>query len=241
MVGSHLLKCWSSTQAGVAMSSGEAEFYGVTKAAGIVLGYKSLLNDLGVQLKTRVWTDSSATIGICSRQGLGKLRHINTRSLWVQQKIRGGALEVWKVKGEVNPADLFTKHLSSEQRIHDLLGLFGCRFSDGRAAAAPALRKTGDEKAVLAAELVYPVTGPVVEHGGWSYPGIKVEGFDELLPEAYLHDERRLPHLHGGDLHALFPQVEAVVDADQDPELFKKDWLEEIAVGKGEIPKDNLV
>ena len=26
MVGSHLLKCWSSTQAGVAMSAGEAEF-----------------------------------------------------------------------------------------------------------------------------------------------------------------------------------------------------------------------
>ena len=28
MVGTQLLKCWTSTQAGVAMSSGEAEFYG---------------------------------------------------------------------------------------------------------------------------------------------------------------------------------------------------------------------
>ena len=31
MVGSHLLKCWSSTQAGVAMSSGEAEFYPIVR------------------------------------------------------------------------------------------------------------------------------------------------------------------------------------------------------------------
>ena len=38
MVGSHLLKCWSSTQAGVAMSSGEAEFYGVVKGAIAGLG-----------------------------------------------------------------------------------------------------------------------------------------------------------------------------------------------------------
>ena len=33
MVGTQLLKCWSSTQAGVAMSSGEAEFYGAVKGA----------------------------------------------------------------------------------------------------------------------------------------------------------------------------------------------------------------
>ena len=35
MLGTHLLKCWSSTQAGVAMSSGEAAFYGAVKGASI--------------------------------------------------------------------------------------------------------------------------------------------------------------------------------------------------------------
>ena len=34
VVGSHLIKTWSSTQSSVALSSGEAEFYGVVKAAG---------------------------------------------------------------------------------------------------------------------------------------------------------------------------------------------------------------
>ena len=88
MIGSHLLNSWSSTQGVVSLSSGEAEFYGVTKAAGIGLGYQSLLEDLGVAAGIRVWTDSSATLGICGRQGLGKLRHIDTRSLWLQQKLR---------------------------------------------------------------------------------------------------------------------------------------------------------
>ena len=33
MIGSHIIKCWSATQASVALSSGEAEFYGVVRAA----------------------------------------------------------------------------------------------------------------------------------------------------------------------------------------------------------------
>ena len=84
MLGSHVLKTWSSTQPTVSLSSGEAEFYGVVKAAGLSLGLQSLLRDLGHDIPVRVWTDSSAAIGICGRQGLGKLRHIATHTLWVQ-------------------------------------------------------------------------------------------------------------------------------------------------------------
>ena len=84
MLGAHTLKTWSSTQSSVALSSGEAEFNGVIRAAGMGLGYQSLLEDLGLKVPLRVWTDSSAAIGICSRQGLGKLRHLDTHMLWVQ-------------------------------------------------------------------------------------------------------------------------------------------------------------
>ena len=34
----------------------------------------------------RVHTDASATIGIISRQGLGRLRHINVQYLWLQER-----------------------------------------------------------------------------------------------------------------------------------------------------------
>ncbi len=114
MLGTHLLKSWSSTQTSISLSSGEAEFYGVVKASGVSLGYQALLRDVGLNLPIRVWTDSSATIGICGRQGLGKLRPVDTQSLWIQQRVRNGSVELFKVKGEENPTDLFTKHLPVE-------------------------------------------------------------------------------------------------------------------------------
>ena len=155
MLGAHLIKSWSATQGSISLSSGEAEFYGVVKAAGIALGYQALLDDLGVKLPVRVWTDSSATMGICGRQGLGKLRHVDTKSFWVQQKVRDSSLEIRKVRGDVNPADLFTKHLSSEVRMTELLRLFGCRFSGGRAEGALQLRREAgvNHAGVLAVEV----------------------------------------------------------------------------------------
>ena len=71
MVGSHVLKTWSSTQVSLALSSGEAEYYGVVRASGIGLGQQALFRDAGLGLRLRVWTDSSAAIGTSSRQGLG--------------------------------------------------------------------------------------------------------------------------------------------------------------------------
>ena len=139
LLGSHLIKPWSSTQTSASLSSGESEFYGVVKAAGITLGYQALLRDLGHEVPVRVWTDSTATMGICGRQGLGKLRHVDTQCLWIQQRVRDHTIELVKVRGEENPADLFTKHLTRQDRIHGLL-LFGRSYADGRAASALQLR-----------------------------------------------------------------------------------------------------
>ena len=50
MVGTHLLKCCSLTLAGVAMSSGEAEFYGAVKGASTGLGMKAAYRDIGYAL-----------------------------------------------------------------------------------------------------------------------------------------------------------------------------------------------
>ena len=141
MLGLQCMKHWSSTQASVALSSGEAEFAGVIRGSGQGLGYQALLSDLGVTAPLCVWTDSEAAIGICSRQGLGKLRHLDTHTLWIQQAVRSGRVGLRKVLGEKNPADLLTKHSLSRARLEMLVGVFGCQFIDGRAAAAPLLRR----------------------------------------------------------------------------------------------------
>ena len=80
---------------------------------------------MGLSTPVCVWTDSSAALGIATRSGLGKLRHLETHMLWVHEKVRVGAIAVRKVRGDVNPADLFTKHLPSKDKLHQLTSLFG--------------------------------------------------------------------------------------------------------------------
>ena len=134
MLGRHAVQSWSTTQSVIAISSGEAEYYGVVKATSYALGYNSLLNDLGIVLPVRVWTDSSLTIGMCGRVGLGKVRHVDTHCLWVQQAVRSGNIELRKVKGEVNPADLFTKHMDPASKLNMLVG--NVRLLKARGAAS---------------------------------------------------------------------------------------------------------
>ncbi len=150
MLGAHTIKTWSSTQSSVSLSSGEAEFNGVVRGSGAGLGYRSLLGDLGQDLPLRVWTDSSAALGICSRQGLGKLRHLDTHTLWVQQAVRSGQVDLRKIDGEVNPADLFTKHSISREKLMALTRLFDSEFRGGRAAGAAKTRTTPGNKTTMA-------------------------------------------------------------------------------------------
>ena len=50
MIGKHVIRTWSSTQPSVTLSSGEAEFYGLVKAAGAGLGHQSIMRDFGLQV-----------------------------------------------------------------------------------------------------------------------------------------------------------------------------------------------
>ena len=146
MLGAHAMKRWSYTEASTALSSGEAEFYGVVRGSGKGFGYQALLRDLGISLPLRVWTDSSAAIGICSRQGLGKLRHLDTQTLWVQQAVRTKLLELRKVLGEEKPVDLFTKHSRSRARLDKLVALHGYGYAWRPRGVRPLDPKPGVEQ-----------------------------------------------------------------------------------------------
>jgi len=111
MFGSHCLKSWSLTQKVIALSSGEAEYYGLVKSGSQGIGIRALLGDLGVTCTVVLNTDASAAIGIASRRGLGKVRHIEVSQLWLQQRVASGDLKVQKVDGIWNLADALTKHL----------------------------------------------------------------------------------------------------------------------------------
>jgi len=134
--GYHTLKAWSSTQAVLALSSAEAELYALVKGSAMVLGLMSLMRDLGQEMDGRVHCDSSAALGIVQRRGLGKLRHLNVQYLWLQERARERDLSIQKIPGEINPADLMTKHLDEGTLWKHLWRLDYFRL-EGRATSAP--------------------------------------------------------------------------------------------------------
>ena len=106
----------------LALSTGESELCALAKSAAEGLGIQSLLSDWGIVAPIYIHTDASAAIGMASRQGLGRIRHIATTDLWIQQRIKHRDLAIKKVAGDLNPSDLMTKPLDS-RRMSFLLGL----------------------------------------------------------------------------------------------------------------------
>ena len=129
--------------------------------------------------------------------------------------MRDGSVELCKLRGEENPADLSIKHLTSRDRIRSLLDLFGCKYKDGRAAAAPVLRSgAGTSKGELL-RLAGESTGTMSWHGR-VFP--KSGDGDADVPEALPAIAGLLPHLHE-DWQERFPQAVACSELeDVDPE-----------------------
>ncbi len=136
MWGGHCIKTWASTQASVALSSGEAEFYSVVKGASIAMGMRALMHEFGIAVGIRMYTDSSAAKGIASRTGLGKTRHIAVHLLWIQEKVRGKDIELLTCKGTEKPADLMTKHLD-QAAVNKYAATWGLVARTGRSPVAP--------------------------------------------------------------------------------------------------------
>ena len=138
MRSSHCLKHWSTTQPTIALSSGEAELGGLCKGAANGIGLRSVARDLGVTLNLEVRSDATAALGIARRLGIGKIRHLDTSLLWIQQKIKDKDLTVSKVLGADNPADVLTKYVD-RATMDKHLATMGLEYESGRAASAPEL------------------------------------------------------------------------------------------------------
>ena len=126
-VGGGAVKSWGSTQGTIATSSGEAELYALAKAASEGLGLRALAADLGWDLAVRVWVDSSAAKAIASKTGLGRMRHLEVKYLWVQEALKAGRIEIRKILGTQNPADVATKP-HGVRSASGLLESVGCRL-----------------------------------------------------------------------------------------------------------------
>ena len=112
-----VLSFWSRTQTTIALSSLEAELYAINMATIEALNVKSTIEELIKNCKTNItaYTDSFSAKSITSRRGVTrKAKHIELRQLFVQELVANGTLQVTKVGTMSNPADIFTKFVSSE-------------------------------------------------------------------------------------------------------------------------------
>ena len=108
MRGHHIVKAWSRTQASVALSSGESELTALVKASAETLGVIAMSREMGELLPGAILTDSAAAKGTVQRSGCGRLKHVATQSLWIQEKASRGELQYIKVARNENYADILT-------------------------------------------------------------------------------------------------------------------------------------
>ena len=140
MHGQHMLRAYSKTQSNIALSSGEAEYYAMVKAASESMGLKAMVADFQREIEPWLYVDATAAMGVAQRVGLGKIRHLETQSLWLQQAVRTKRVGLAKVLGTMNPADAMTKALDSNT-MNRMLDLMGLEKREGRPGIAPMIEE----------------------------------------------------------------------------------------------------
>ena len=83
---------WARTQKAIATSSGESELYAMSVGAAEALALREVLIDIGLPTTVRLRCDSTAAMGTASRQGLGRMKHVQVRDLALQQWMTDGRL-----------------------------------------------------------------------------------------------------------------------------------------------------
>lgn len=68
-----------------------------------------MLEDLCWSPKPKLHVEGSAAKAVSGRVGLGKARHIDVMYIWVQQAVRRRRIDIRKIRGDRNRADVLTK------------------------------------------------------------------------------------------------------------------------------------
>ena len=120
----------SRTQKTIALSSAEAEIYAGVSACcdgKLMQACIQFLLEDGVKVEFTLNLDNSAAKAFFFRSGVGRIRHISVRVLWLQREVKLGMVTPSTVSTRDNTADLGTKRLSRE-RMRYLMNL--CKVYD---------------------------------------------------------------------------------------------------------------
>ena len=108
-MNSHIISFWCKSQSTVALSSGEAELNSMVKGCSEGIGVLELMREMGCNTGLySIETDSSAAKGTVMRHGVGKMKHLSTKQLWIQGAIKSYGIVAVKICRSTNSADLLT-------------------------------------------------------------------------------------------------------------------------------------
>ena len=96
----------------MALSSREAEYSAQVKAVAERIGLQSIFRDLGLEASVEVRVDSPTAKPTASRIGVGKVKYIHTKLLWIQEAVRDGKVKLTKIPGCRKRADVLSKPMS---------------------------------------------------------------------------------------------------------------------------------
>ena len=145
--GEHLLRHMSCLQTLVALSSGGAEYYALIRGACTSLIIQSHYQYLMIDVPIQIYSDSSAARSVARRRGIGgRLRHLQTRHLWLQSRVARGHLKLNVVACEKNPADKLTKTIAWTQNPRrNILVKDGCSNNNNNKWLRKSRWMLGDE------------------------------------------------------------------------------------------------
>ena len=130
-MGAHCVKHACNLLQVIGLSSGENEYYAISAGACTGLGIKGILEDWNIASTVRIVSDSSAARAFASRRGVGRVKHVQTRYLWVQERMAMRHLALGKIGTKDNRADLLTKALTRKEIDTHMAGI-GHEFRAGR-------------------------------------------------------------------------------------------------------------
>ena len=95
-----------------------------------LMGIKSMMKDFLLEVNATIHIDSSSAQALLHKQGPGRIKHLDTQQMWLQEKVRAGDFTVSRISTENNLADILTKNVP-ETVMNRHLKNMGVRSSDG--------------------------------------------------------------------------------------------------------------
>lgn len=115
MLDGVLLQCWSKTQPTIAMSSCESEIVALWHGGQVGKFVRTLLSEMQQDREIVLHSDSMSAMNSLIKVGLNRLKHLELKTLWIQQQVQEKQVALkYQSTGE-NWSDMLTKHVPGPQ------------------------------------------------------------------------------------------------------------------------------